>query len=132
MSVKSSAKPFSLTHCAVSFRGMWLTLSLTAVCACGRYLPPVPPEVVAPRAVRELAATAGPGSVTMTWQSPEVDRRSRELMNLEGYTVYRKVLTSAADVTNPDVPFENVTSIEDRSVAERERLRNEARARGEI
>lgn len=98
--------------------------------ACGRFGAPVPPEVVAPRAVEALAATAASDSVTITWNSPKLDRRSRELVSLDGYQVGRKVIADAKDVTNDEIPFETIGELTDRSVLERDRLRREAREQG--
>lgn len=99
---------------------------------CGRYGPPLPPEALSPKGIKELKTSADGSGLTMSWESPDTDRRAQELKSLDGYSVYRKEIKEKSDVVDPDVTYELVGSVVDTSVTERERLRDEAKAAGKL
>ena len=109
-----------------------LALALLAAAGCGKYLAPIPPEMVAPKAVESLEASTTPGQVSLKWRSPEQDRRGRELQSIEGYVVRRKELVARGDETNPNVEFTDLGFVKDMHIQARERLRKEARQQGKI
>ncbi len=94
---------------------------------CGRMGQPFAPEQLAPVAVRNLEIIAEPTSVLLTWESPERDRRGKELKSMNGYYVKRRVVTKPSDMTDPEVESERLKVIVDQHVVERDRLRKEAR-----
>lgn len=108
-----------------------VSLSLAAV-GCGKYLAPIPPEMVAPKSVESLEAYTTGGQVALKWTSPEEDRRGRELKSIDGYAVQRKEIAARGDETNPKVEFVDLGFVKDVHIAARERLRKEAREQGKI
>lgn len=109
-----------------------LTLFTVLLCfwGCGKQAPPLAPELLSPKSVQKLEVVGETGGIRFKWEAPENDLRSKELTSLNGYKIYRKTLTSPADVTNDDVPFELVASVEDTHIAIRDKLREEARSKG--
>lgn len=99
---------------------------------CGRYKPPLPPEMFAPKPVEALTVTASESGVFFAWTAPDEDRRGRELKSIDGYAIQRKVIAQKGDETNPRVQFETIGFVRDQHVIEREKLRTEARAEGKI
>ncbi len=112
-------------------RVAWL-LTMIASAGCGKYLPPIPPEMVAPKAVEALEASTTAEQVSLKWTSPEQDRRGKELQAIDGYTVQRKEIAARGDETNPNVEFVDLGFVKDSHVQVRERLRKEAREQGKI
>lgn len=99
--------------------------------ACGRYGSTIAPEALAPRAVQQLEVMPDISGVKLSWESPELDQRGRELRMLDSYRVYRAVLADSAQVINDrSLAYELLTVVEDRHLAELESLRNEAEAQG--
>lgn len=117
---------------------MRLLLGLAAVAllpllgGCGKYIPPVPPEALAPLAVDDLDAIAYPDRVAFTWKAPDKDRRGKELQSIDGYAVQRKDILKRGDETNPEIEFDDVGFVKDTHVEVREKLRKEAREQGKI
>jgi hypothetical protein len=110
-----------------------LALSATFfLTGCGRFAPPVAPERVAPKAVRDLAAAGTAGMVTISWTTPESDRRDKQLRQIDGFSVYRKTILKERDVTDPDIEFELLAEVKDTAVADREARRLEAIELGAI
>lgn len=99
---------------------------------CGRYLAPVPPEMLAPVAVENLVVTPLNTGMFFSWSAPEKDRRGRELKDFEGYSVERKEIAKRGDETDPTVKFTELVFIPDTHIEKREELREEARAAGKI
>jgi hypothetical protein len=65
-----------------------LVISFSALAGCGRYLPPVSPEVLVPQSVETLTAVYNTdNSVTLTWVGPSSDKRGKKLKELEGYQI---------------------------------------------
>ena len=104
----------------------------SCVAGCGRYKPPLPPEMFAPKAVDALTVTAAEGGVFFAWTAPDEDRRGKELKSIDGYAIQRKVIAQKGDETNPRVRFETIGFVRDQHVLVRENLRKEARAQGKI
>ena len=108
-----------------------LGLSVLAT-GCGKYLPPLPPEALAPKAVESLDVQAAPGSVNFSWDASDKDRRGKELQSIDGYTVQRKEIAKRGDETNPEIEFTDVAFVKDTHIEVREELRKEAREQGKI
>jgi len=123
---RSSFKPVSL---------LLIYFFVLLVAGCGKYGPPLPPEVFAPAPVNNLEAVAAPDGILISWFAPQVDRRGRELTAIEGYRVFRM-----DDVFGTQEPerearpsdYEELDFIPDSHIEVREQLRKEARERGEI
>lgn len=106
-----------------------LALSLVA---CGRYIAPIAPELMAPRAVDKLVITPSQQGVAFSWVAPDEDRRGKELTSFNGYRIRRKELTERGDETDERIPFIAVGFVPDTHIEVREKLRAEARAQGKI
>lgn len=102
------------------------------IVGCGRYLPPIPPEDLAPSAVLELVVTPKDSAVEFAWIASDTDVRGKELKSSEGFSVERKELVNRGDETDPTIEFERIGYLEDGHVALREQLRTEARAAGKV
>lgn len=110
-----------------------LTLSvIVAFGGCGRYSSPVPPELVAPEAVSSLTIQAQQDGVDFTWRASDQDQRGKELKFIDGYRVARKEVKQRGDETDPAIPFDEVGFLPDTHVEIREKLRKDAREKGEI
>jgi len=109
---------------------VFVTCACIFITACGRYGPPLPPEVLAPKAVSGLHVQGEEAGIKFAWTAPRVDQRGKELKSLDGYRLYRKVLVRPSDATNKDVKFLLLATIEDHHVDLREEKRREARAQG--
>jgi len=107
----------------MALAGLLLVMGLAG---CGKFGPPLAPEVMAPAEVRDLQVTPAHDGVTFSWRSPTSDRRGRELKALGGYHVYRRSLGESG----PE-DFTLITSIEDNHIAARDALRAEARKAGQ-
>ncbi len=97
---------------------------------CGRYAPPLTPELLAPRPVGDLLIKPLSDGINFSWSSPRSDARGKELKTMSGYRVYRKLIKEQSDIVNTKKQFEILAEVPDTHVAERERLRKEARASG--
>ncbi len=112
-------------------RRLSLVLLLLVPCACGKYGPPLPPEALSPRAVKDLEVKASLEGVKFSWRAPESDLRGKDLRSMDGYRIYRHTAASSQGRSPlSDAAFELAASVEDRHVLELERLQNEARAAG--
>ncbi len=112
----------------------WRVLSILFIvlAGCGRYLAPIAPELMAPRAVDKLVIAPSAQGVAFSWIAPEQDRRGKELTSFSGYRIRRKELIERGDETDNNIPFEAVGFVPDTHVEVREKLRTEARAQGKI
>lgn len=99
---------------------------------CGRYRPPLPPEMLAPASVEQLVVTPSTAGVAFAWSAAEKDRRGKELESSTGYSIERKEIAKRGDETDPSVEFSRVGFVQDTHVAVREKLRAEARAQGKV
>ncbi|MDZ4787199.1 MAG: hypothetical protein SGJ02_14090 [bacterium] len=70
----------------------FLSAFLLCFIACGRYVKPVPPEALAPEAVKDFQAVFAADGVSFNWKSSERDSRGKPLQSLEEYRIYRKEL----------------------------------------
>ncbi|MFO0415754.1 MAG: hypothetical protein ACK5Y6_00560 [Pseudomonadota bacterium] len=102
------------------------------VAGCGRYRPPLTPEMLAPSAVESLVVVPSEQGVSFSWVASDKDRRGKELKSAEGFSIERKELTHKGDETDPSVEFKKLGFVKDRHVEERDRLRVEARAAGKV
>lgn len=100
---------------------------ISLLTACGKYAPPYAPEDLSPQAVRELNVTTASEGVNFEWKSPLDDQLGKELRSLDGYLIYRKAVEREGDLLSSDVEFEEIARLEDQSVIERDKLRDEAR-----
>lgn len=107
-----------------------LAVVLFATSGCGRYGPPVPPEAVAPAQVETLKVSAVAEGVRFSWNSPQSDRRGESLKSLDGYRVYRKSIEKPSDVTDSNIEFTLLGTLEDTHLEALEQARAEARAAG--
>ena len=101
-----------------------------ALFGCGKFGPPLPPEMLSPRAVRSLVVSGIAAGVKLSWESPEADLRAKELKSMNAYLVCRKQLDGKADALDQEVPFKTIANINDGHIIERDRLRQEARLAG--
>ena len=109
-----------------------VVLIAASVAGCGRYKAPVPPEMIAPKAVDALTVTATEAGVVFAWTAPDEDQRGKELKFIDGYAVQRKLIAEKGDETNPRVRFETIGFVKDSHVTIRENLRAAARKEGKI
>lgn len=114
-----------------SLRAVTLVAALAAV-GCGKYRPPIPPEMAAPKQVESLEVFTTPGQVALKWQAPNEDRRSKELEAIDGYTVQRKEIAARGDETAPNIEFVDIGFVRDTHIQVRDQLRKEARKQGKI
>ena len=99
---------------------------------CGRFKPPLPPEMFAPKPPEALVVTPSSQGVGFSWVASDEDMQAKELKYSDGFNVERKTIEQRGDETNPDVRFEKIGFIKDRHVSVREELRKAARAEGKI
>jgi hypothetical protein len=109
-----------------------LLVLAVSLLACGRYIAPIAPELMAPRAVDKLVITPSQQGVAFSWVAPEEDRRGKELTSFSGYRIRRKELNERGDETDESIPFVVVGFVPDTHVEVREKLRAEARSQGKI
>jgi hypothetical protein len=109
-----------------------IVLVAAAIVGCGRYKAPVPPEMLAPKAVDALTVTATEAGVVFAWTAPDEDQRGKELKFIDGYAIQRKPIIETGDETNPKVRFETIGFVKDSHVTIREDLRAAARKEGKI
>lgn len=123
--------------------------------ACGRYAPPVSPEVTSPESVEvvEVAQMVGDssarGGLAIKWLAPERDVRGEPLKELWGYKVYRHVgeVRSGEDGSgisargqsmsgkrgdSGKVKFEKIGEVPDSTVAKLRTLQKKAREEGQV
>jgi hypothetical protein len=101
-------------------------LALCLFAGCGKYLPPLPPESLAPAAVKSLEVTADLQSVNFKWDASDKDQKGEDLKTIEGYRIYRKDLNKPSDMINEDIKYVLLTTIEDKHLAELKKLKDAA------
>jgi hypothetical protein len=99
---------------------------------CGRYMPPIPPESLAPKAAQGLVVTPSEQGVQFAWMAADQDRRGKELKSADGFSIERKEIVHRGDETDPAVEFEELAFLKDTHVEKREDLRRSARDQGKI
>jgi hypothetical protein len=102
------------------------------ISGCGRFKPPLPPEMFAPKPPEALVVTPSSQGVGFSWVASDEDMQGKELKYSGGFNVERKTIAQRGDETNPDVRFEKIGFIQDKHVSVREELRKAARAEGKI
>ena len=107
-----------------------ILIGIPFLSGCGRYGPPLPPEGLAPRTVESIQITPIEKSLKFEWDSPASNIKGTELKSIEEYRIYRKVIEKQSDITDPDVRFDLVGTVEDLHIQHREKLREAARAIG--
>lgn len=86
--------------------------------ACGRYLPPVAPELSSPAGIRFAEVVADKDSVKLVWLAPEQSVRGRKLKKLDGYRVYRRVLPARQSSEGEQEPdYELAATVWDTTLA---------------
>jgi hypothetical protein len=116
----------------VMMRTVRFLVGAVILSGCGRYMAPVPPEMLAPVAVENLVVTPSDTGMFFSWSAPEKDRRGRELKDFDGYSVERKEISKRGDETDPSIRFTELAFISDTHIEKRDELREEARAAGKI
>ena len=110
-----------------SLNGLALSLIVLFLAGCGKYMRPVPPEAVSPQAVESLGVQGSIEGVRLAWGAPINDRRGKELTDLRGFSVERKLLSERSDAVNEKLQYQELAFLPDRSIealkAERDSLR---------
>lgn len=112
----------------LSLVSIFFTLLILA--GCGRYVPAVPPEMLAPEPVRNFAALAADDGILFSFQSSEKDARGKPLQSLEGYKLYRKLLTEEDMSLFKREGYELITLIEDNHLPVLQEMQDQARKEG--
>ncbi len=105
---------------------------LVTLSSCGRYGPPLPPEMLAPEAVRDLKITALQEGVSFEWSTPLLDRRGEKLEEMSGYLLQRKTLEDSADLVSKNLRFETVMTVEDLSLKDLKERKKLAKEKGRV
>ncbi len=105
-----------------------IIIALLAV-ACGKYAPPLAPELLAPKAP-EVAVSALSGGVKFSWEAAAQDQRGTDLKTIEGYRVYRKHINARRDIFDRDIPYELLSTVADTHLVELDKLKKKVRAEG--
>lgn len=106
-----------------------LVASISCV-ACGRMLPPLAPEDLAPRQVTDLRVTPLAAGVQFTWIAPENDFRGEPLRSLDGYRIERKVIMDPSEVVDESISYEAVALVPDRYFVALEQSKKELLEKG--
>lgn len=96
------------------------------IAACGRYLPPLAPESMAPASVKNLEVSADLQNINFKWDASDRDQKGSELKTIEGYRIYRKDLVNKNDLINAEIQYQLIASVEDTHLAELKKLKDEA------
>lgn len=92
---------------------------------CGKYGPPLAPELFSPQAVLNLQATTSINSVSFTWEAPKLDRRGDRLREIEGYSIWRSQSSGQPVAQRSD--FEELALVPDTHLEVYRELVEEAR-----
>lgn len=103
----------------------YVLLPLLVLVGCGKFGPPLPPEVFSPKAVDGLSVSADDAGVKLSWNSPDRDVRGDELRSLDGYLVQRREISA-----EEDTDFETLETLPDVHLAALKEAREELRAKG--
>jgi len=107
-------------------------IAILCLVGCGRYGPPLAPEVLAPQAVSDLQTTAQVDGIHFAWSASNHDVRGRDLKSIDGYRIYRKEIVKKSDVVDPDVEYKLLTTIEDKHVIDLKKKQEGAKKEGKI
>lgn len=99
---------------------------------CGKYAPPIIPEMVAPSAVENLQVIAGEESISLTWTVSDQDLRGKELAQSEKILVERRIVDEDEAHNDEREEFLVLAELDDTHVIVRDQLRREARHQGRI
>lgn len=105
-------------------------LLMLAFVACGRVGYPFTPEELGAAAVGNLVVTPRDNAVEFAWEAPRDDVRGEPLKSLDEYQVLRKTIVNQADYLDPEVEFELLAALPDKSWAGRKQLEEEALEKG--
>ncbi|PIW37243.1 MAG: hypothetical protein COW24_01255, partial [Candidatus Kerfeldbacteria bacterium CG15_BIG_FIL_POST_REV_8_21_14_020_45_12] len=108
-----------------SFHSLLIVLFLLLT-GCGRYVEPVPPEILAPEPVKDFSAVAAEDGVVFSFHSSEKDNRGKPLQTLEGYNIYRKQLTEEDMSIFKREGYSLVTTIQDSHLKPLQELQQQA------
>ena len=113
--------------------GLFLT-GLVLLGACGRYLPPVPPEKVAPATIQFISGTGDGEGFTLTWKAPDTDAQGKKLKDIEGYRIYRTEMSNLRDrgEEKQELDFALLATVPDSHIDELRRLQADAEREGRI
>lgn len=103
---------------------------LTLLSGCGKYLPPLAPEDLAPARAGAVAVSTSTDGVKFSWSAPSLDSRGKELRSIDGYKIVRKVIVKDSDLVNDDIQFESIGTVADQHLIELDTRRAEAREAG--
>jgi hypothetical protein len=99
---------------------------------CGKYAPPIVPELTAPSAVEELEVAPQVASVLLSWTASDSDVRGKELRMSESIIVERATVDTEQIEPDVDYEFRTLVTLKDSHVSERDQLRKDARGQGKI
>lgn len=118
-----------------NFSRSLLFVLVCVLMSCGRYMPPVAPENLAPAVVDDATATGdAKGVLTLEWRAPHNDIRGKKLKEIVGYSVSRWVNNQPYAITDnlKGIVFEQIAFIEDHHLEELKKLEDEAEDKGQI
>lgn len=123
---------FDLTSEVRTNRGVlsFLVQVLLVLCGCGRYLPPVPPERLAPKPLEFVDLVPLDNGIKFSWLSPTEDLQGEELKYLDEYRIYRKETASLKDIQDEEIPWQLMQTIPETALRLLQQKRDEARAVG--
>lgn len=109
-------------------------LTVILLSACGRYLPPIPPEDTAPAAVENLTVSKAEAGILLQWEAPSHDRRGKKLTQIDRYDVYRVALEDVqiSNRASEALPFVRIASIQDPHLEKLKALQDQAEIKGQI
>ncbi len=116
------------------FSVLKLFLFLVFASGCGRYLPPIPPESLAPSSIEYLSAIGDAEGITFSWKASPSDMQGKKLKQIDGYRILRAAVTESKLITlEPDeIEFTEVEFIPDLHLVELRELQDQAEATGQI
>jgi hypothetical protein len=95
------------------------------ICGCGKAAPPVAPERTSPQSVQFAEVSGTSEGVLFRWFAPTSDVRGKDLKNLQGYRVYRRLVGG-----DGSRPFELITTVPDQTHKRIEEKIQEAKDNG--
>ncbi|RMD86981.1 MAG: hypothetical protein D6808_02265 [Candidatus Dadabacteria bacterium] len=107
-----------------------LAAVICSIVSCGYYMPPIPPEDLAPEGVRNLKVDLTEKAVIFSWNSSEKDLRGKPLKDLKGYKVYKAKLEYLEETLLDEDRFEKIADLKDTHLETLRKLRKKAEAKG--
>ncbi|MCO6429540.1 MAG: hypothetical protein J5J00_01675 [Deltaproteobacteria bacterium] len=107
-------------------RSLLLFVICPWVTACGKFAPPIPPEYVAPRAVKELQVATDVNGVNFSWQAPDLEVQGKPLRFIDGYQIVRKEMERKEQLLDDDIEYQKIASIDDTHLVELDKLKEVA------